>query len=124
MDESLIAVRLEPLLDFHPAIIYIRLLAPDGTALASVVKKSKSALEPPGQTSLILSRLAIAGGMTSGTENFYGKASAIIIIRERLTELLFLLTRRMVLVGAGADYPMAKTEELAKQVKRMQVDEW
>ncbi|MGA2664368.1 MAG: hypothetical protein ABSF83_05435 [Nitrososphaerales archaeon] len=110
--------RLEAILRFHPSIRYVRLLGRDGRSHAFVQRGTS--LEPRGQTHKILLRLALAQGMTSTSDRFYGKARAIIILREKLVELLFLLTRDdIMLVGADPDFPVERAQDLAEMARDM-----
>lgn len=110
--------RLEAILRFHPSIRYVRLMGWDGRSHAFMQREAS--LEPHRQTHKILVRLALAQGMASTSDRFYGKARAIIILRERLVELLFLLSRDdIMLVGADPGFPVGRARDLAEVARGM-----
>ena len=94
------------MLRFDPAIRYVMLIGEDDKPLSSVSRRSdKSALEPPGQGNLVLRRFAIARGMASTSDSFYGPARFVILLREKLIEIVYLSAANMILVGADPRFP-------------------
>lgn len=120
MSERLSKSQLESVLGFDPSIRYVILVGQEGRPLARVDKQGASSLEPPEQTARILERFAVARGMTTGADSFYGKMETIIVRREKLTELLFPVAGQMVLVGAETNFPLEKTAQLGSRLAGMQ----
>ncbi len=122
MDDAVLKRRLASMLRFDPAIRYVMLIGEDDKPLSSVSRRSdKSALEPPGQGNLVLRRFAIARGMASTSDSFYGPARFVILLREKLIEIVYLSAANMILVGADPDFPLEKVKRLAKVLDKVQI---
>jgi hypothetical protein len=111
---------------FHPSIHFVMVVGEDGALLDSMKRVGTNPLEPPEETHKIMERWATARGLTSGSDEFFGKMRTIIIRRDKLVEFLFPLTGFMVIVSAHPAFPLDKTAQLEALLGKLQVggDEW
>jgi hypothetical protein len=111
---------------FHPSIRFVTIVSEDGTLLDSVKRAGLNPLEPPEETHKILERWAQARSMTNSSDQFFGRMKTIIVLREKLVELLFPLTGFMIVVSAHPAFPLDKTHQLESLLIKLHVggDEW
>jgi len=116
---SLTRPQLESLLSFHPSLRYVTVVGRDGRLLEEVKRPKVESLEPPEQTDRIMERFALAKGMTSGSDAFYGKLLTIVVRREKLVELLFPFSQQMLIISAESDFPMEAIPKLEGMLERL-----
>ena len=104
---------------FHPSIRFVVLVDRHGTVLDAVKRARLESLEPPEETGRIVERWTIARGMTTGTDDFFGRMKTIIVRRERLVELLFPSSEHMAIISADPAFPLDKTPKLERLLDKM-----
>jgi len=98
----------------------------DGTLLDSVKRAGLSPLESPEETRKIMERWAAAKDLAASSDALHGKMKTIIIMREKIVELLFPLTGFMIIIIVHPAFPLDKASQLESLLRKLQVggDEW
>ena len=104
---------------FHHSLRFVTLVSKDGTLLDAVKRAGLESLEPPEETERLLSRWALAKGLTSGANDYFGELKTIIVRREKLVELLFPLSEYMVIISAHPSFPLEKTSQLEGLLEKL-----
>lgn len=110
---------LDEVIGFHPSIRFVVTARKDGKILDAVKRRGVVSLEPSSEMNTVTERFAIAGGLAHASDSYFGVPQAIIIKREKMVELLFPIEERLVIVSATPDFPLGKTSQLEKLLKRM-----
>jgi len=105
---------------FHPSLRFVTVVSKEGNLLDAVKRAGTDSLEPPEETRRIMVRWAIAKGLTSGSDRFFGEVKTIIVRRERLVEFLFPSSECMVIISAHPAFPLEKIPQLENLLRRMQ----
>lgn len=104
---------------FHPSIRFVVVVDKYGNVLDAVKRARLESLEPPEETGRIVERWTIARGMTSGTDEFFGRMKTIIVRREKLVEMLFPSSEHMVIISAHPSFPLDRTPRLENLLDKL-----
>lgn len=85
-----------------------------GERVASVGRSGLESLEPEEQTVRVLDQTAIAAGMGSSTNGSHGRVRVVVVVREKLSLIIFPLFDSLVLVSADPEFPLEKTRRMAR----------
>ena len=77
-------------------------------------------MEPSREMKTVTERYAIAAGLSQASDAYFGSAQTIIVRREKLVELVFPIKDLLVIVSATPGFPLGRTGELEKLVKKME----
>ena len=105
---------LQTLLAFDPRIrcaVEVRL---DGVEIASVSRKDLEPLEPVEKTGKVLEQIAIGTGVGSSMDGYHGRVRAVIVVREKVSLIVFPLFDSLILLSADPEFPLQKTRQMAR----------
>jgi hypothetical protein len=98
--------------DYHVRCVLV--LGTDGSLRTSASREGLVSLEPEEVTTRMLYQTIIGMGMGSSENRYHGKIRAIVIVRERLSLILFPLFDELVLVSVDPGFPLERTAEMAR----------
>ena len=81
--------RLDSVIGFHPSIRFVVTSGKHGNILDAVKRRKVVSLEPSDEMRSITERYAILYGLTQSSNDYFGKPSAIVVLREKLVEMIF-----------------------------------
>ena len=84
-----------------------------GERIASVWRSGLESLEPEDETVRVLDQTAIGAGMGSSMNGFHGRVRVVIVVRERLSLIVFPLFDSVILVSVDPEFPLQKTRDMA-----------
>lgn len=105
---------LNSLLSFDPRVRCVVALGLDGKLRTSASREGLESLEPEDETTRILYQTAIGNGMGSLANRYHGRVRAVIVVRERLSLIVFPVFEELVLISVDPEFPLEKTRELAE----------
>jgi len=111
--------RLDEAIGFHPSIRFVVTANKEGKILDAVKRRGIVSLEPTSQMRAIADRFAIAGGLANASDEYFGKPRAIIVLREKLVEMVFPIENRLVIVSATPRFPIGRIGDLEKMLKSL-----
>ena len=114
--------RLDSIIGFHPAIRFVVTAGKFGAILDAVKRRGVVSLEPSDEMRAVTERYAILYGLTQSSNDYFGGPRAIVVLGEKLIELIFPFSDRMVIISANPAFPLGKTAELQKLISSMQKD--
>lgn len=85
-----------------------------GNMLLSASRPNLPALEPEEETQKLLKQIMMMKGMLEGQNRYHGKIMGAVVIREKLTLIMFDGLDRVYLFSAEPDFPLAKVDRLGK----------
>lgn len=112
--------RLDEAIGFHPSIRFVVTAGKDGEILDAVKRRGVVSLEPSSEMRTITERFAIASGMAQASSSYFGQTRTIIVRSEKLVELLFPMSDRLIIVSANPSFPLGKTADLEKFLRSLQ----
>jgi hypothetical protein len=111
--------RLDEAIGFHPSIRFVVTASMNGKILDAVRRRGVVSLEPSSEMRTVTERFAIGQGLAQSTASYYGRAHAIVILTEKLVEMLFPIADSIVIVSATPNFPLGKITELEKFLKSL-----
>lgn len=105
----------------HPSIRSVTIVSKEGILLDTVKRAGVDSLEPPEETEKIARRWALARGMTSAADNFFGNMKTIIVRREKLVEMFFPLPGQNVIISASPEFPLDEVPRLEILLSKSQI---
>ena len=105
---------LETLLGFDARVRCVVEVGLRGERVASVCRSGLESLESEEQTVRVLDQTAIAAGMGSSTNGSHGRVRVVVVVREKLSLIVFPLFDDLVLVSADPDFPLEQTRAMAR----------
>ena len=105
---------LEPLLAFDPRIRCVVEIRFSGEVVASTRRRGLESLEPESETVRVLNQSAIGAGMGSSMNGYHGRVKVVIVVRERVSLIVFPLVDSLILLSADPDFPLQETNQIAK----------
>jgi hypothetical protein len=111
------------ILGLHPAIRYVVQVGFDGSELKSVERLGITSLEPEEQTVRVLQQTALSRGIGESSNGFHGRVRCVVVLREKLTIIVFPLFDTTLVVTADPDFPLERTADLGRLLDEVQVEE-
>ena len=105
---------LRSLLEFDSKIRCVVEIGFDGNPVASVTRGGLESLEPERETVRVFDQTAIGAGMGSSMNVYHGRVRVVIVVREKLSLIVFPLFDSLVLVSADPELPLEKIRLLAR----------
>jgi len=105
---------LETLLAFDSRIRCAVEVRFNGEQITSACRKGLESLEPEEKTGKVLDQIAIGAGMGSSMNGYHGRVRAVIVVRERVSLIVFPLFESLILVSADPEFPLQKTRQMAR----------
>ena len=119
MNGEISVPRLDSVIGLHPSIRFVVTAGRYGTILDAVKRRGVTSLEPSSEMKIVTERYAVLYGLTQGSNSYFGRPRFIIVQREKLVELLFPFTDRLVIISAHPSFPIGKTAELGKLLQSL-----
>jgi hypothetical protein len=105
---------LESLLAFDRRVRSVVEVRLNGEQIASVCREGLEPLEPQNESVRVLDRTAIFAGMGSSMNGYHGRVRAAIVVKEKLSLIVFPLFDSLILVSADPEFPLQKTRQMAR----------
>lgn len=85
-----------------------------GHELLSASRPNLVSLEPEEETRKILKQIMLMKGILDGQNKYHGRITGAVVIREKLTMIMFDGIDKVYLFSAEPDFPLAKVDKLGK----------
>lgn len=112
---------LDDIIAFDEAIRFVAVLDLTGKMVASASRRGYVSLEPPEKTSDVFMKIAIGTGLGEGEIRYHGKVRTVIVMREKVTLIVFLAPGRSFLISADPQFQIAKVELLGQALDKLSV---
>ena len=104
----------KPLFDLDRRIRCIVVLGFDGKKLAADSREGFESLEPEEETTRITEQTLIGMGMSAGANKYHGRVKAVLIVREKLSVIIFPLFEKLIMISVDPDFPLEKATAIAQ----------
>ena len=113
---------LRALLALDPRVRSVVQVGIGGEQLASVSRDGLESLEPESETTTVLNQTAIGAGMGFSMNRYHGKVRAVIVVREKLSLVVFPLFDELILISADPDFPLERCRDMARMIDEFYFD--
>jgi hypothetical protein len=114
--------RLKSILEFDKSLRTINIIGPKAEAVAGAMRSGVVSMEPDSETQMIFRRSAMTMFMGASDDKYHGHTEAIVILREKLTAILYPAGDKTILVSAESSFPLNEVRTLGRLLGELGLD--